>query len=76
MLNFPKISEVRFIRLITQSILILVALTFATLFIKDLVVLALGHPVVKDISYVPTILLVIWLLLAVQSDNYQKQNYK
>lgn len=76
MLKFPKVSEVRFIKLITHSILILVALTFLTLFSRNLVGLALGHPVEKDISYVSTILLVIWLLFAIQGDKYQKQDNK
>lgn len=76
MLNFPKISEVRFTKLIIHSIFIVFALTISTLFSKDLVGLALGHPIEKDISYVSTILFMIWLLFAVQSDKYQKQDSK
>ncbi|UJL45635.1 hypothetical protein KFZ58_14730 [Virgibacillus sp. NKC19-16] len=72
MLNFPKISEVRFTKLIIHSIFAVVALSILTFLSKDIVGLALGHPIEKDISYVSTILLVIWLLFAIQRDKYQK----
>lgn len=76
MFNFPRVSEVRFMKLSIHSIFIMATLTILTLLSKDLVSLALGHPIEKDISYVFTILFTIWLLFAVQNNQYQKQDSK
>lgn len=72
MLNFPKTSEIRFAKLIIHFIFVIATLTILILFGKDLVGLALGHPIEKDISYVTTILFLTWLIFALQSDKYRK----
>lgn len=72
MLSLPKVSEIKFFKLITHSIFIVVALTLLTLFSKDLIGLALGHPIEKDASYISTALFIFWLLFALQKGRYKK----
>ena len=74
MLNLPKFSEIKFFKLITHFVFIIVALTLLTLLSKDLVGLVLGHPIEKDVNYVTTPLFLIWLLFALQKDKYKKQS--
>ncbi|AIF45255.1 hypothetical protein [Virgibacillus sp. SK37] len=73
MFSFPAISEIRFTKLIIHSIFTSVALTLLTLLIKDLIGLVLGHPIEKDVSYISTILFVVWFVFAIHNERYQKQ---
>lgn len=73
MLSFPKFSEIKFTKFIIHSIIVSFSLTFLTLFGKDLVGMALGHPIEKNINYISTILFVVWALFAIQNDKYRKE---
>ncbi|MYL57850.1 hypothetical protein GLW20_10055 [Virgibacillus halodenitrificans] len=73
MFNFPTISEIRVTKLILHSIFVSFAMTLLTLLSKDLIGVALGHPVEKDMSYISTVLFVVWFVFAIQNEKYQKQ---
>lgn len=73
MLSFPKVSEIRLTKFIIHSIFVSFTITFLTLFGKDLVGMALGHPIDKNINYISTILFLIWALFAIQNNKYQKE---
>lgn len=74
MLNFPKISEIRLVKFTIHAIFVSVVLILLTLFAKDIVRLILGHPVQQNLDFISTIMFVIWLLFALRSDAYQKQD--
>lgn len=74
MLKLPKVSEIKFFKLMIHSFVVVFVLTLITLFSKDLLGWALGHPIEKDVRYVSTGLFMMWLLFALQKDKYKKQN--
>lgn len=74
MLKLPKISEIKFLKLMIHSFVVVFALTFITLIGKDLLGWALGHRIEEDVRYVSTGLFMIWLLFALQKDKYKRQN--
>ncbi|HLQ83245.1 MAG TPA: hypothetical protein VK121_05330 [Pseudogracilibacillus sp.] len=76
MLNFPRVSEIRFVKLIIHYVLLLIILTILTNFGKNLVGLSPGYPIEKNMNYVSSTISIIWLLFAIQSGKYQKQGSK
>lgn len=73
MFNFPEISEVRFPKLIIHSIFLMIILTFLSLFSADIVGWTLGRPVEASEGLV-TLIVIIWILFALQSNKYKKQS--
>ncbi|PID20120.1 hypothetical protein CSV61_16335 [Sporosarcina sp. P3] len=73
-MKLPKISEIKFLKLMIHSFLVVFTLTLITLIGKDLLGWALGHPIEKDVRYVSTGLFMIWLLFALQKDKYKREN--
>ncbi|MHA6260880.1 hypothetical protein ACXYMX_13425 [Sporosarcina sp. CAU 1771] len=73
-MKLPRLSEIKFLKLMIHSFLVVFALTLITLISKDILGWALGHPMEKDVRYVSTGLFMIWLLFALQKDKYKRQN--
>lgn len=73
MFNFPEVSMIRFPKLIIHSILLMVALTFLSLFSADIVGWTLGRPVEASEGFV-TLLVLIWVFFALQNKKYKKQD--
>ena len=74
MLKLPKVSEIKLLKLMIHSFVVVFVLTLITLFSKDLLGWALGHPIEKDVRFVSTVLFMIWLLFALQKDKYKNQS--
>lgn len=63
---------IRFPKLIIYSILLMVVLTFMSLFGSDIATWLLGKPI-KVSSGLVTLLVLIWVFFALQSKRYKKQ---
>ncbi|SFB36499.1 hypothetical protein SAMN04488072_11961 [Lentibacillus halodurans] len=72
MFNFPKVSMIRFPKLIIHSILLTIVLTFILLFAGDIVGWFLGRLVENNTGYA-TFFVLIWAFFALQSEKYRKQ---
>ncbi len=73
MLQLPNISEMKWAKLIFHFIIFASVLNLVVLFGKDVVGMAVGHPIEQDVSYVATIICIIWLLFAMKKGKYRKQ---
>lgn len=71
MFNFPKVSMIRFPKLIAHSILLTVALTFLLLFSSDIAGWILKKPVEISDGFL-TLFVLTWCLFAMQNKKYQK----
>lgn len=76
MKNFPIVSEMRFVKLTIHFVFLMVIVTISTRFGENVVSLVLGHPIEKDANYVSSVILITWLLYAIKSGKYQKQDSK
>lgn len=72
MFNFPEVSMIRFPKLIIHSILLVVVLTFMSLFGSDIAGWLLGRPI-EFSSGLVTLIVLIWAFFALQSKKYKKQ---
>lgn len=73
MVNFPRVSEIRFVKLIIHYVLLVIIVTILTRFGANLVGLMLGHPIEQDMNFISTTISVVWLLFSIQNGKYQKQ---
>ena len=71
MFNFLRVGKVRLSKLFFHSIILTITLTFLTLLATDLISLALGLRIEKNISYV-SVIVVICVLYALKSERYKK----
>lgn len=71
MFSFPKLKTVRLSKLFFHSILLMIILTLLSLFVTDLISLAIGYRIEKDTSYV-SVFVLIWVLFALQNNRYKK----
>lgn len=65
---------IRFPKLIIHSILLMVVLTFMSLFGSDIAGWLLGKPIEVGSGLV-TLLVLIWVFFALQSNKYKKQEF-
>lgn len=71
MFNFPEISMIRFPKLFVHSILLMVGLTFLSLFAADLMSLIREKAIEASSGFV-TLLVILWIFFAVQNPKYKK----
>lgn len=76
MMDLPRISTIRFLKLSIHSFLMMFIITFLSLLGTDLVSLALGRSIDNHTSNVPLIIFIVWLLFALKSDKYKKEDTK
>ena len=69
--NFPAVSMIRVPKLLIHSIILLVTLTFISLFVSDMAGWYFGKPIEFSSNWV-TWVVVIWAFFAVQSNRYTK----
>ena len=75
MFSLSKVGTVRFSKLLFHSIILTMILTFFSLLVTDLISLALGFCMEINVGYVSVIVL-IWVLYALQNERYKKENNK
>lgn len=73
MLNFPAISMIKLPKLVVHSILLVIGLTFLSLFTADLMSLAFGKSIEASSSLV-TLITLSWLFFSIKSPRYKKSN--
>ena len=73
MFNFLRVGKVQLFKLFYHSIILTITLTFLFLLAMDLISLALGFRIEINISYV-SVIVVIWVLYALKSERYKKEN--
>lgn len=71
MLNFTETSTIKFPKLMIHSFILIIALTFISLFVTDIINVISGKNMKANDIFVD-IFVVIWLFYALQSKKYRK----
>ncbi|OCA83445.1 hypothetical protein A8L44_11440 [Bacillus sp. FJAT-27986] len=73
MFNFPKLTMIRFTKLLIHSVILIITLTFLALLSADIIAWVIGRPIENSTGYV-TLITIIWVFFALQSEKYKKQS--
>ncbi len=73
MFNFPKLTMIRFTKLLIHSVILIITLTFLALLSADIIAWVIGRPIENSTGYV-TLITIIWVFFALQSEKYKKHS--